>query len=57
MRNRNAVRRQFVLQTMQRQMRCLVEAFLDEVTMRFQNALTVAAHLAGRDATGLPVPL
>lgn len=57
MRNRNAMRRQFVLQTMQRQMRCLADACFDEVTMRFQNAFTVAAHLAGRNAARLPVPL
>lgn len=57
MRNCNAVRRQFVLQAMQRQMRCLAEAFLDELTMRFQNAPPVAAHLAGCNAACLPVTL
>jgi|SRR5215471_15801725 len=42
---------------MQRQMRYLVDPFLDEGTMRLKHGLTVAAHLAGRYRARRPIAL
>jgi hypothetical protein len=50
-------RGEFVLQGMQRQMRYLVDPFLDEGTMRLKHGLTVAAHLAGRYRAGRAMTL
>ena len=44
----NPSRGEFVLQGMQRQMRCLANPFSDESAMRLKHRLTVAAHLAWR---------
>jgi hypothetical protein len=50
-------RGQFVLQGVQGQMRRLPDPLLDEVAMRFQDPLAVAAHLAGLHRAGRPVTL
>ena len=49
--------RQFRLQPMQAQMWRLAEPLDDEVAMRLQNTLAVAAHLARCDRTRRPVAL
>ena len=52
-----APRREFVLQPVQRQMRRLADPFQDEGAMRFQHALAVSAHLAGRHRAGRTIAL
>ncbi len=47
-RDLHTARRKFVLQSMQRQMRRLVDPFHDERPVRLQNTLAVAAHLTRR---------
>jgi hypothetical protein len=44
-----------LLQPVQRQMRRLADPFQDEGAMRFQHALAVSAHLAGRQGATEPV--
>src|SRR6202167_1297063 len=55
--NRHAANRQFVLQTVQRQMRGLLDPLDDEGAVRLQNPPTMPAHLAGRDAPRRPITL
>src|SRR5277367_6195343 len=51
------MRRQFVLQPMQRQVRCLMEPLRDEGAVWLQQSLAMSAHLAGRDRTRRPMAL
>ncbi|OCJ08533.1 hypothetical protein A6U86_28020 [Rhizobium sp. AC27/96] len=56
-RHLHTARRQFILQTMQRQMRRLVDPLHDERPMRLQNALVMPAHLARKHRARRPVAL
>jgi len=46
-----------LLQPVQRQTRRLADPFQDEGAMRFQHALAVSAHLAGRHRAGRTIAL
>jgi hypothetical protein len=53
----HATRRQFPLQTMERQVRHLVDPLHNEGAVRFQRPLATPAHLDRRDRAGLPITL
>ena len=55
--NHDAPRRQQTLETMERQVRRLLDPLDDEIAIRYKNDLAMPAHLAGRNAPGSPVAL
>src|SRR6476646_7349407 len=50
-------RGEFILESMQRQMRRLADPFLDEGTIRLKDRLAMTAHLAGRYRAGRSITL
>jgi hypothetical protein len=55
--NGNAAGGQLVLQSVECQLRILIDPFDNECLMRFQNPTAVATHLIGRNAAGRTVAL
>src|SRR5579883_219974 len=53
----HAAGRQFLLQSMERQMRCLLDPLDNESPVRIENALAMSAHPGRRDRTSGPMPL
>jgi len=57
MRDDHAMRCEFVLQPVQRQLRCLRDPLQDKGPMRLQHRLAMPAHLARRNRAGRPMTL